>query len=181
MEMNAAGLIGTQPATGSAKSIVQRLFRTYTGGLCIRFWNGETLVVGAEQPTATITFHSAGIFRELVLKCNPLTLCDAYFSGKVEVDGDLYALLSQKDHFRSLKMSVRERLSVLTAALLIKDRTRIRDGEAEPTRWKNTVQARASRKASKSVNRDAIAFHYDVSNDFYRLFSLVTASSADSW
>lgn len=160
-------ITSTQPPSTRAKNIVQRVFRNYSGGLHIRFWDGDVIIVGAGQPAATIIFHSASIFRELILKRNPLRLADAYFSGKVEVDGDLYELFSQKVHFHTLKMSANDRLAVLASALLIKDAKRIPERDTIPTRGNKLA---LTRKSTKAANRDAIAFHYDVSNDFYRLW-----------
>lgn len=170
MDMNASRFTDRRPATQAAKQLVRRVFRNYTGGLCVRFWDGDALVLGSAQPAAILNFRSPGAFRDLILKRDPLRLADAYFSGEVEVEGDLYALLSQKDHLQSLSISVRERLSALAAAWRIKSEEPIRHGSAEPMRRSKTVRSRLSCGPSRVGNRDAIAFHYDVSNDFYRLW-----------
>lgn len=173
MDMNTSGInhpLTENPSVEKAKDVVRRVFRSYTGSLAIRFWNGETVQLGAGSPRATMVFHAPGPFRELVLYRNPLRLAEAYFQGLVDVEGNLFAALEQKEHLRSLSFSAPERFSLLAAALLLGNGTDIsKDSQAE-MRQPGNRPALFSRKHSKSADRKAIAFHYDVSNEFYRLW-----------
>ena len=173
MDMNYCGIDRTQarnPAVDQAKEAVRRAFRHYTGGIALRFWNSEMLELGRAAPRATVVFHSPGPFRDLILHRDPLRLAEAYFSNLVDVEGDLYAVLSQREHLGSLALSAFEKLSLLSMALRLGNGSHTgRRGKLEierPGRW----LARFSRKHSRTADREAIAFHYDVSNDFYRLW-----------
>ena len=170
MNMNSAELQYANPDALRLRRVLERACQGYTGSLGVRLWNGIAISLGRDSPVATIVIHSAKIFRELALRPDPLVLAEAYFFGEIDVEGDLHALLAQRDHLPSLTLSMRDRFSLLAAALFFNnDSTRARDPRPL-VRWSKPIWARLSHKPSKALNRAAIAFHYDVSNDFYRLW-----------
>lgn len=149
---------------------VERVFRGYTGGLGVRLWDGMVISLGRHSPVATIVFHTAKLLRELAWRPDPLRLAEAYFSGEIDVEGDLHALLTQRTHLQSLTVSKRDRLALFSAAMFpARNSALMRQGNA-PVRRSRLFHSLVSRKHSKAHNRDAIAFHYDVPNDFYRLW-----------
>lgn len=154
-------------ASGRARQIVQRVFRDYPGGLAVRLWDGDTLTLGAGTPEATLVIREPRLLRELILVRDPLRVAEAYFQERLDVEGNLYAILGLKDHLQSLRLSAFEKASFLLTAVRI-------GGAPAPI---NTAPARRSvlslrpwRRHSRDGDRQAIAFHYDVSNDFYRLW-----------
>ena len=162
-----------QPAHFDAvrvRRVVERTFQDYTGSLGLRLWDGIVISLGQDSPVATIVIHSAKLLRELAWRPDPLRLAEAYFYGEIDVEGDLYALLTQRPHLQSLTLSKRDRLALLyTVFIPGSDSAIVRQSNAS-VRWSKPLQASASRKHSKAYNREAIAFHYDVSNEFYRLW-----------
>jgi cyclopropane-fatty-acyl-phospholipid synthase len=155
-----------------ASDLLKRLFRRYPGSLNLKLWNGTVLHVGsnaaggADSPF-TLVFHSPEVVWSAVLGQDPLTLADAYFRGDLDIEGDFFAALSIKDHLDALQMPAGERLLAAFTAL------RLRMLNAAAQHSENLfAPANAPRiKAhSKAENRDAIHFHYDVSNEFYALW-----------
>ena len=170
MDMTGSALRGLHPDALKLRRVVERVFQGYTGSLGLRLWNGIAISLGRKNPVVTVVLHSARIFCELVLRPDPLRLAEAYFFGEIDVEGDLHALLAQRDHLPSLSLSMRERFSLLASALVLNKKS---ESPAVPrpfVRWSKPIWARLSRKPSKALNRKAIAFHYDVSNAFYRLW-----------
>lgn len=59
MDMNTSGITQAQTIIHSvekkAKEAVRRVFRSYSGSLAIRFWNGETVKLGAGSPRANLS------------------------------------------------------------------------------------------------------------------------------
>jgi cyclopropane-fatty-acyl-phospholipid synthase len=153
-----------------AKQVVRRVFRDYPGSLAVRLWNGETQEIGEGPPDFTLIFHDARPFRELILFRDPLRLAEAYFQGSVDVEGDLYGALGLKDHLQSLALTVSEKAAFLKAALLLADGPGTKTAAETTARWSGPLHTRFSRRHSRNANRKAIAFHYDVSNDFYGLW-----------
>ncbi|HEY0748549.1 MAG TPA: cyclopropane-fatty-acyl-phospholipid synthase family protein [Steroidobacteraceae bacterium] len=154
-----------------AADLLKRLFRRYPGSLSLKLWNGTVLRVGTNPAGAdspfTLVFHSPEVVWSAVLGQDPLTLADAYFRGDLDIEGDFFAALSIKDHLDALQMPVADRLRAAFTAF------RLRMLNASAQHSENVfAPAHAPRiKAhSKAENRDAIHFHYDVSNEFYSLW-----------
>lgn len=153
---------------GHVERIVQRAFRGYPGNLAVRLWTGGMLTFGSGTPDVTLVIRDPRLLRELILFRDPLRLAEAYFQGRLDVEGDLYAALGLKDHLQSLSLSAFEKAAFLFTALSLGTPT-ASSGLGVPTPC-----TRRSRlwwhRHSKAANRRAIAFHYDVSNAFYRLW-----------
>jgi cyclopropane-fatty-acyl-phospholipid synthase len=156
--------------TAAAMHILRTVFRSYPGSLAVRLWTGETASLGAGAPEFTLVFHHPSTVRDMVLSRNPLKLAEAYFNGLVDVEGDLYRVLALKDHLPGVRLPVRERLGLAARALAL-DRRRY-PGVHTADGWKRRrpLHGRIVRRHSKRENQQAISFHYDVSNDFYRLW-----------
>ena len=152
-----------------AERMMARVFRDYPGSMAVRLWNGQTLAFGAGLPVFILVFREPRPLAELILTRDPLRLAEAYFLGKVDVEGDLYAALQLKDYLQSLRLSVSEKAAFLSAALLLGDSADEDTGRSSPG-WRASLLARLAGKHSRARDRQAIAFHYDVSDDFYRLW-----------
>ncbi len=151
-----------------AQRIVRRVFRDYPGSLSIHLWDGQALVFGGTDPAMTLVFHGQAAFRNLILSRDPLHLADAYFQGSIDIKGDLYASLQLKDHLQSLKLSISEKMIFLLSVLFLSGRAGA-TGHEKGIQRKSWIQ-RLRRNHTKGANRQAIAFHYDVSNEFYQLW-----------
>lgn len=158
-----------------AADLLTRLFRGLDGTVALRLWNGTLLELGGrgraalagESQTFTLVCRSPAAVRAMVLGRDPLRLAEVYFRDDVDIEGDFFAALGLKDHLRSIRMSWRDRLGAMAAALrlCLSDRTApVRATE------RASLYGRSVKDHSKAENRDAIAFHYDVSNAFYALW-----------
>lgn len=155
--------------TRRAECIVERLFRDYPGGMAVRLWDGRALAFGRGAPEFTLVFREPRPFRELILYRDLQRLAEAYFLGKVDVEGDLYAALRLKDHLQSLQLSAAEKAAIMTATLLLGNSADADADRAAPG-WRASLRTRLLGAHSRARDRQAIAFHYDVSNDFYGLW-----------
>jgi cyclopropane-fatty-acyl-phospholipid synthase len=156
-------------ATGSTEAatrIIERLLAGFDGSFALRLWNGVTHYHGMQPPAFTLVFRDPAVVRELVLRRSPIPLADAYFHGRMEVEGDLYAALRLKAHLQHLVLTGRERAGLFVDALRLLFVPTKQDSPAGDVR--GTEQFRHDH--SQSSDRAAISHHYDVSNAFYRLF-----------
>ncbi len=158
--------------TKQAGDLLKRLFRRYPGNLTLKLWEGTALHVGTNAAGETdspfaLVFRSPEVICSAVLGQDPLSLADAYFRGDLDIEGDFFAALSIKDHLDALQMPAGERFRAAFAAL------RLRMLNAAARRSQSVfapADAPRIKAHSKSENRDAIHFHYDVSNQFYSLW-----------
>jgi len=156
-------------ATLSIKRLLHQLFRDYSGGLAASLWNGDYVRLGRRLPVATIVFRNPKVLRRLILRQDLLYLAESYIHGDVDIDGDINSVLEQRDHLQHFRLSAGDRINLLLAALSLHDeRNDAADGDVHL--HQATAHNLGIRKHSRARDRNAIAFHYDVSNDFYRLW-----------
>jgi len=158
--------------SAQASDLLTRLFHRYPGSLNLRLWNGTALRVGrnaaagADSPF-TLVFKSPEAVWSAVLGRDPLALADAYFRGDLDIEGDFFAALSLKDHLQELQLPAAEKLRAAFTALHLRMMN-------AASRHSGTLfvpsHAPKIKAHSKAENRDAIHFHYDVSNEFYSLW-----------
>jgi cyclopropane-fatty-acyl-phospholipid synthase len=109
-------------------------------------WNGETVSTGGADCVAGIRFASRAALLKVFI--NPdLQLGEAYVDGSVEIEGDLVKLIE------TVYLSRR------------KARMPWFGGRSRFARWLNR-----SPRNTKSGSRRNIHHHYDIGNDFYRLW-----------
>jgi len=127
----------------------------------IKFWEGETLALGkAGESSVTLIFHHPGVLRSLVLKRDPLILTEAYLNGWFDFQGDIETVVSLGQHlaWKGLKRS--QGIKVWLQSLQLPRLPLKVNSESHPN---GAVH-------SKARDRAAIQHHYDVGDDFYKLW-----------
>ena len=152
--------------TEVADRMARRLLGSIRTAAALRLWNGVTHSFGQGTSRYTLILRDPGVLRDLVLKRGPIPLADAYFRGLLDVEGDLYEALGLKHHFQNLTLSGRERVGLLLDALRLKFAPAAKAAPAAEV----PVTTQFTHDHSPASDRAAIAHHYDVSNDFYKLF-----------
>jgi cyclopropane-fatty-acyl-phospholipid synthase len=108
-------MIGLLPAPtpAAAERVIRRLFGRLRGPMAFRLWDGREVRVGAGAPVATAVIHSAETFRRLVRQPTPFTFAEAYVDGAIDLEGDLFALMTVANEVEELTLTARDRLAVL--------------------------------------------------------------------
>jgi len=145
--------------TNTAHQILRRLFRKYEGAFTIKLWDSSVLYIGKDVSAFTLTFHSPQVLRDLVLFNDPILLAEDYFDGAVEVSGDFTAAMGLRYYLENLNLSLREKLSLALRALLLGNQDSLKRQKTKPLT-----------KVTRQNDVESIAFHYDVSNEFYKLW-----------
>ena len=157
---------GTLPGLSTSRLPALRIFRRLLKGFevpaAVRLWDGTLHPIDARAPAFTLVLRDPALLRRLVVERSPLLLADAYFRGVLDIEGDLYSALRLKQHFSSIALSWRDRMALLRDAL------RLPKSAASPVAG-STGQG-FSHRHSRTSDRAAISFHYDVSNEFYGLW-----------
>ncbi len=146
-----------------------KLLASFDGALALQLPDGSSSNFGkacdaAVEPGFALCLRDPQVLRSLLLGRNPLRFADAYFRGALDVDGDIFAALRLKDYLHSLRLTLPDRLRV--ALRLLGTASGLRAVPAQSDR----LEANPVRSHSRHENRDAISFHYDLSNDFYALW-----------
>jgi cyclopropane-fatty-acyl-phospholipid synthase len=152
---------GTVPRDRLSKigaDIISTILADYRGAVAIRLWDGR-LAHGSFDASCTVVFRQPGALRDLILHRDLLRLAESYLNGAIDVEGDMESLFDLKTHLLSLDLSVGARLHLLHQALRLPKPDRGGAARGWRARWTAHRNSQAS-----------IAHHYDVSNDFYKLW-----------
>jgi cyclopropane-fatty-acyl-phospholipid synthase len=147
----------------------EKLLSAFDGAMAVRLHDGSAGVFGrgaheAQAPMFTLGLRSAEVVRAMVFGRDPLRFADLYFRGDVDVDGDLFSALRLKDHLQALHLPLASRLALLPRVIAAASSARRSDADG------HRLRARDVKSHSLAENREAIAFHYDLSNEFYALW-----------
>jgi cyclopropane-fatty-acyl-phospholipid synthase len=126
----------------------------------LELWDGARWQAEV-APRFRLVVHRPEALNALFDLDSDLALGEAYVHGDVDVEGDMEAVFEVG----------RRLLDQLDLSAVEKARTLMRVGRVAPVRRASLVAARMRGRRS-SVHRDgrAVRFHYDRSNDFFRLF-----------
>ncbi|WP_237288538.1 SAM-dependent methyltransferase [Variovorax sp. PAMC 28711] len=158
------------PTVREASRLLARLFEGFAGGGAIRLWDGTLVPLGNTRnatPAYTLVFRNPQVIGAMVLGRDRLRLPEAFFRGDIDIEGDFFKALALKDHLQAIRLSWPERLRVLAPAMRLAWAGRT----AGPRSAVGTpLHADRVTAHSKSENRVAVQFHYDLSNAFYALW-----------
>ena len=169
---SATGFSSSIPAgsvhADAALRILQRLLRSFRGSAALRLWNDVTHQIGHTVPDFTIVVKDPAIVRALVLDRSPILLADAYFRDRLDFEGDLYAMLRLKGHFETLALSPTERLALFLDAMRLPRKLCAKSPLSNGLELNPDDEF--SHDHSRQSDSAAISYHYDVSNEFYKLW-----------
>lgn len=133
-----------RPPTGFERWAIRRLL-TLRGRppISVILWNGEEVYASGAEPVARVRLCEPGVLRALIR--NPdLALGEAYADGRVEVEGDLVRLIEAVFRGQERQPS------------WLRPLTRL---------WGARPRRNPRRRARQNIHH-----HYDIGNDFYRLW-----------
>ncbi len=150
---------GIQRANISAgQRILTTFLDSYHGSMSIQLWDGS-LFKGAEDARCVLFIHHPGVLRDLILYRDLVKLAEAFIVGYIDVTGDLEVLFQIEPYLKTLELSYHTRLQLLLDALRL----------PSLGKYGHNPQVKAGEKQQQNSRR-AISYHYDVGNDFYRLW-----------
>jgi cyclopropane-fatty-acyl-phospholipid synthase len=126
----------------------------------VEFWDGSSL--GPDVAPATIHIRSKDALRRIVTSPGELGFARAYVVGDIEIEGDIYAVLSLRERFPRPRLTARQWVEAIR---LLEPK----DFVPLPPPPEEARVSRFGRLHSKARDAAAIQHHYDVSNDFYEL------------
>ncbi len=125
--------------------------------VALRAYDGT--VLGPPDSAATVVIRSPQALARIVQAPGELGLGRAYVAGEIDVEGDIFAALALRDNLPEIHVGPRE----LAEATRVLGRQVLRRVPPPPE------EARLrGRRHSPQRDREAISYHYDVSNEFYR-------------
>ncbi|HTV64208.1 MAG TPA: cyclopropane-fatty-acyl-phospholipid synthase family protein, partial [Bryocella sp.] len=126
----------------------------------IRLWNGD-IWGDRDSPRFSLVLKHPGSLRRMLLGANQLTLGEAYIFDDFDIEGDVEAAFEFGDYLMQHELELTERLRL--AGLLL----RLPHPHDDKLELGPHLHGRLH---SKRRDREAVSYHYNLSNDFYRLW-----------
>ena len=149
--------------------IVEPIIRSSLGDVApmkIHAWDGS--VVGSDRAPAELVINTPRALRRILWAPNELGVARAYVSGDITIDGDLLAALTDLERLASAEAGPSVGVDAATKRALVAAVFKLRAIGLPPKPPEQEVRF-VGRRHSRRRNAAAIAHHYDVGNDFYRL------------
>jgi len=156
----------------AARRITAHIADLLQADLSLRLWNGEVLPLGPNaRDDIQIVVARPGAVRRLILRPGLMTLFEMFGNGDLRIEGGSPLEAADRwDHGRAVHLAKRaDRMLVARAALpfLLGGGD---GGATELPAWDATGDDGVGADKAGRRDQDFIQFHYDVGNDFYRLF-----------
>lgn len=153
------------PHLAAARAITARIFGDPgSRAFALRYWDGSEERGTVAPPPFTLVVRRPGALRRVLLPPSELALVEAYLRDDLDVEGSLEAASTLGDLIAERVNSVGAAAALLPLlrALPVAD---IEEDGASVRRF-----ARQAERHTKQLDADAVRFHYDVGNAFYRLW-----------
>jgi cyclopropane-fatty-acyl-phospholipid synthase len=134
----------------------------------VRLWDGSHWLSPSRNEGVRLSFtlvlNHPGSLRSMFERPSMLSLGEAFLSGSFDVEGDLIAACSLGDHLLRLRLSPMQKTKL---ALQIRTLPKPPVPASAEGRPRAVLSGRAG---SRDRLRDAIAYHYDLPEDFWKLW-----------
>jgi cyclopropane-fatty-acyl-phospholipid synthase len=155
---------GPPAATRRARAPIAPLVFSLLGepaDVAVKAFDGSR--AGPDDPAATLDFRSPAAFTRLVGAPGELGFARAIVAGDLVIDGDLLAALELRHHLNAGRGTREMVASLVRLARAAGAPIRRLPPPPEEVKVKGRLH-------SRSRDKTAVSHHYDVGNDFYRLF-----------
>lgn len=129
----------------------------------VRAWDGAVWEPDAGQPARfTLVLQHPGAVRKMFWPPRPYTLGESYIYDDIDIEGDIHAFFALVGYLYEMRRGLFQRLRWLKRLFALPGGERPRSGR---------LAAQLSGSVhSRERDRQAVSYHYDVSNDFYQLW-----------
>ncbi len=161
--MSVVSLRRTDASVRKCLDFMDELFKRVRSDFCVRLWEGTEWVSSSGRPPRfTLVLKHPGALRRMLLPPNQLTLGEAYIHDDFDVEGDIEEAFVLGDVLLDLRLTPADKLRYGAFLLSLPDRERSVGGRG-PARLRGRIH-------SPERDSEAVTYHYNVSNDFYRLW-----------
>jgi len=158
----------TEQARETTLQILDQVFEQYPNrgpeqGFDVRLWDGTSWPQkSVESPAFTLVLNHPGALRQMFLPPTELNLGESYIYGDFDVEGDLIAAFPLASYFERIDLGLGEKLGLAWKLQSLPD-------TSAPHHGRHAADVSGDRHSQRR-DRQAISYHYDVSNDFYALW-----------
>ncbi len=151
-----------------AKHLTLHLLEELFGGVStlkmdVRLWDGTRWPDDRTPHPATLVLKNPGALRAMLLPGTEVGLGEAYLYDDFDVEGELESVFEMADHLAEITLGGRKKLRAAGDLLRLPSGKKRQPGRRGPARL-------SGKQHSIERDRQAVTYHYNVSNDFYGLW-----------
>lgn len=125
---------------------IKNIFYQTKKNFNIELWNGKTISY-SHNPEFTLRFLDKNTFKKLIATPNIMAFAKAFIDKKFDIEGNIVDALKLKDDISSIEMPSKYKIILFLNSI----------------DFLNNIH-------TKKADKKCISHHYDVSNNFYKLF-----------
>ncbi|WP_322506791.1 class I SAM-dependent methyltransferase, partial [Anaerolinea sp.] len=145
-------------------SLLERLFPSNQfKGIGFRLWDGTRYPSESPSPTTTIVLNHPGALRAMLLPGTEVGLVEAYLYNDFDIEGNIEAVFPLGEALAERTNGWQKKLDIARELMRLPN-------QQNPRISKRGAARLSGKPHSLERDRQAVRYHYDVSNDFYSLF-----------
>jgi cyclopropane-fatty-acyl-phospholipid synthase len=152
-------------SSDSTLTFLNYLFNGYKGeNFTIRLWDGFSINSKQEGEIKFIVrINDPGVIRDIFLPPGELKITESFFFERMDINGDLICAIESAQAIILPKLNVRAMYRLLRMLIALPKTKFVNTG----TKYIATQQGKEHSLARDKVS---VSFHYDVSNEFYKIW-----------
>jgi cyclopropane-fatty-acyl-phospholipid synthase len=156
-------LAQTDHSVAISIDILNELFEGHeNGSVSIRLWEGSLWPDSQPRP-ATLVLKHPGALRAMFLPGSEVGLAEAYLYDQFDIEGEIEAVFELAEDLTSAASGWRNKARLASQLMRLPKAGEAVAGQRGPARLQG-------RQHSIQRDREAVTYHYNVSNDFYQLY-----------
>ena len=101
------------PSPARAGAILRAVFGRIQAPFAFRLWDGREVRLSGDKALATVVIKSPETFLGLIKDPSPYNFAEAYVSGALDFEGDLFAAMPVANELEELRVPVLQKLRLL--------------------------------------------------------------------
>jgi hypothetical protein len=103
------------PTPARAAAVVGEVFGNIQAPVAFRLWDGREVRLSGDKALSTVVIKSPETFLGLIQDPTPYNFAEAYVSGRVDFEGDIFAVMPVANEMEELRVSVLQKLRLLVS------------------------------------------------------------------
>jgi hypothetical protein len=103
------------PTPARAAAVVGEFFGNIQAPVAFRLWDGREVRLSGDKALSTVVIKSPETFLGLIQDPTPYNFAEAYVSGRVDFEGDIFAVMPVANEMEELRVSALQKLRLLVS------------------------------------------------------------------
>ncbi|HTY77476.1 MAG TPA: hypothetical protein VMI34_06650 [Candidatus Bathyarchaeia archaeon] len=98
------------PSPASAAAVLREVFGRIQAPVAFRLWDGSEVRLSGDKALSTVVIKSPETFLGLIENPTPYNFAEAYVSGRVDFEGDMFSVMPVANEIEELRLSTLQKV-----------------------------------------------------------------------